>query len=248
MILVPANDAPGVSDELRDSADRLRDRLAQIEERWNNRLSLEKCSFAEEYIKGRINIALYFRLGNFGSEDGNGSDSIVDTDDRVLNTYYAIFIGNLFEKNTSDPKDDGNELVLANSVKLGNGPQRTSSAFIGLQLGHNILAQPGASLIYRSYISAGYKLFRQFVKREINVHATGANNGESSVIECASQAMNRVTNMERHDGGQTQRPDLYAIARRIRITLYDEGMQIDRMQPLQDGLELLDVCIGPLNL
>jgi hypothetical protein len=70
MIRVPANDAPGVTDELRDSADRLRYSLAQIGKRWDDRLILEKCSLAEEYVKGRLNLALdlHFSRGAEGEE------------------------------------------------------------------------------------------------------------------------------------------------------------------------------------
>ena len=50
--------APGVNETF-DRVERFRNDLRNLKERWDNRLVLERCSLAELYINGRLEVVLH---------------------------------------------------------------------------------------------------------------------------------------------------------------------------------------------
>src|SRR3954452_14136607 len=131
MIRVPANDAPGVTDELRDSADRLRYSLAQIGKRWDDRLILEKCSLAEEYVKGRLNLALDLHFSR-GAE--GGEHRVVMNGGRAICPNNTVFIVNFLEPYTGNDEDRYDQLVYVDGLNVGHLPRGPIAAVVGYEL------------------------------------------------------------------------------------------------------------------
>ena len=246
MIRVPANDAPGVTDELRDSADRLRYSLAQIGKRWADRLILEKCSLAEEYVKGRLNLALdlHFSRGAEGEEH-----RVVMNGGRAICPNTTVFIGNFLEPYTGNAEDRYDQLVFVDGVELGHRPQAAPAAVVGFQLGNDIVAKTGAGLIYRSYLRAGYKFFFPLVKGEINGRAFHANDSRCRMNKGAAKVVDDISSKQweicRNVLGSF---NLQAVLTGLRIVLYPHAIRLISGDVAPKGVEVSDVYVGPLNL
>lgn len=222
--------------------------IADLHKRWDNRIVLERCSVAELYLNGRIDIALYGN-GLAGFNDVNWLCRVsAEASERIEGAASDVEPGDTGEGDCGDE-----QIVLVVVVEGVECPETFVRSVGRAQLIKKKFRSTREGLLYRREgLGFGYEVLPVFPHREVDLSfgVDRANNRGCQMIECAPEIMNGITNH--------QRQQLWDWLRRLiiqcRITVNRTGVvvQYDRIefrrQGLGDSSQLINVAIGPLNL
>jgi hypothetical protein len=243
-------------DERANPFQRFAGELADLRERWNNRLVLELCSLAEQYVNGRLEIVTYgdWRIG---LEQYHWACRI-KADAAVLK---GVCAGNNVDIVDTDDCDKRNEvIVLVVLVEGAKVPKALVRSVFRPYLFKKQFCKTGDGLLYRRESGMGYEVF-PFRDGEVK-RSFGA--GSPGINDCARGMVKRFADIP-HGGTDNACEDLWdalfgpeGYLHRCRIVVNDRraflGMAHDDdfiQFPVQGGTslsKLIDVAVGPLNL
>lgn len=197
LLPVPARGDLGgqASQEFFEGAERLRDDLREIRERWDNRLILEETPFAKGYFDGRFEIVLH----------GNRR---VEADE--INWFCPIPASAAVFKESVSRSDvdviysedgDGrqNKVVFVDIVQIGDSPKIAIPVAVPVRL-YRIPDKDcsvGHGLLYRNVSTLGFKVFpfsRDWEGNGSIVNGSRCLGDERgrAMVECGSKVVNRI--------------------------------------------------------
>jgi hypothetical protein len=171
-----------------------RNELAELRERWDNRLVLERASLAEIYANGRLEILLY---GNWNI----GRNDVL----WAVRVSADTTIGELVGSDGPGPDDASQsnrwdkQVMFVVIVQDMEGPERVVRSVLRPYVFEKKVFSVGEGLLYRVEDGGGFKVFPVFTHREmwLRLRIDSSNDAGAHVIQCSSQVMDRISNDER---------------------------------------------------
>ena len=228
--------------------------LRNLRKRWDNRLVLERCSLAELYVNGRLEIVLHgdwsvglkeyewaYRMkANPTILKENPSEFCVDATD----------IGDC---------DNGSEVVMfAVSVEGVKIPQMLVRSVFRTYVFEKEFCKTGDGLLYRRETAMGYEVFpfRDWeVERPLRALAPGIDNSRGGVVECLPDVIEGIADNSGERVWNLFGPEGYAVFGRVKVddrsALFVPRIREFVQTPIQRGApspEFINVAVGPLNL
>ena len=227
--------------------------LRDLRERWNNRLVLERCSLAELYIDGRLEIVIH---GNWNCELEQSEWACrIKTRCAVLDnqaTHFGVDGGDLHYRNDGDKV-----IVLPVFVQGVKVPKTLVRSVCRTYIFKEQVSKTGESLLYRREAGMGYKVFpwrKWEVERPLRSLTPGVNDCNRREVECLSDIVKCIPDDSGEDQGNTawveRKRDI-----RIEIEVNDIFAHfLPRISevvkfPIQrrtSGYEFINVAVGPL--
>lgn len=231
--------------------DRLANDLREISERWNKRLVLGQFSFADEYVKGRLKLALDFVVG----DDGRVICIIGHHDPKANETVRADLS---IELHAFQDKDSKQQPVLINIVELVKKADRIIKSTVRLHFvehrSADQFADAGAhgSLCY-SIIKGCFHTIPVVCDGEMNISnlrrlVETSNDLHPGMIQRGAQVVNDVPERE-----VDVRRDIVSRFKTYMLTsggifLSHDTVLAGRGESGDHGFKLEDVSIGPFDL
>jgi hypothetical protein len=230
--------------------ERFRNDLADLHERWNNRLVLEGTSLAEAYLNGRLEILSYGDW-NIGTKDVNWAVRISP----------ASAIGKLVSAKhpRSDNSSQGDswdkQVMFVVVVQDIEGPERLVRSVLRPYIFEKKVFSVGDGFLYRIEGAGGYKVFPNFEHRKVwlRLWIDSSNNPGAQMVKCSPQVMERISDGEREClgnrfGGAIDK----LIASRLcvgrhNVRFHRKGIETGG-QWASEPNQLINVAVGPLNL
>lgn len=236
----------------RKRIDDTKHQLRQVQERWDNRLILERESLFEAYLDGRICIGLVVKMG--GGAFLDGASVTEDTNPMRGERASGILIYE-FDSGLKRVTTKYDRSMLVEVIEFIECPKGKISSLVRLYRIDNKLAKVGTDLLFKSEIDGLYKFFPRFMHGEVGVSTIGisshvADNFGHRVVKRASEVVNSVTddNAKPVDGECAGGPEIKAEIASLRISIDEMSVTFRPQKALNPGLRVTDVLIGPLNL
>lgn len=237
--------------------DGLSRQFADLHQRWNDRIILERSSISKLYSYGRLDIFVYSDVLTRQRQNiywlVRPSSDHVASDDR-------------FPNRSSDPGDvhngdDRNQKIVFVSVIEGmKPPVFVKSVVCGPYFIGKKFRKTGEGLLYGFKCLLGgaawrYDVFPVFPHRKMDFDArfNGSGYAGDEVVQCSSEVMDRVSNYERErlrdflDG-----PIHEDLLGSLRVSDSGVTMDVERVEGLVKGLgrtaQFVNVEVGPLDL
>lgn len=258
--------------ERREKLDEALDKLAELRQRWEQRLTLDNLALAERYIKGELRILVHLRsrlatdLGRYPEEYCAIFERVLPVGGPNSDRHREILgdnqiggqIGNIVER-ASGIQDDApvsyadryQELVLIRNVETMETPKRFIPSLVRFGLLNQAHRIFGNSL-YLSKV-AGFKSLGALGNEKAgtirNFLSVGADQFANQQVEGGSEIVDSVTG----DGTPVRRRlardlDLENQISGIRIVLGDDSIWFALLEPSDQFFETTDVLFGPFDL
>jgi len=231
-----------------DGIDRIRRRIDHTHQDRENRLFVEADNWAEQYLDGRLNFALY--LHGRGRANGIAKRAVHDAY-RTADKNIVVLVGEPFKPYPSDPNNDDNLIVLVDVAKFPSEPEGRVPLLARVHCIEDKTFELRESVVYRGLLSHIYKVAPLLMHREVDtlVRAGGLpNNLGREMVEAGSQAVDRVTDNQTEIRGKGIGLDSQGVGGQIFIRLYNGSCEVRLSDSIQERFELVDVAVGPLNL
>lgn len=218
--------AIGLLEVLNDARDDLRKTM----ERWENRLILERLSFAEGYERGQFQIVLVY---DFLDEEG--------------------LIGDSWSYNMGVAIDQ--IAMLVEIVQYTQGIERVIPSLIRFHHINQKIDSGTIQSLYFSVLDHRYKFIPRLLNGEIDVPCcsptTQNNQFAHHIIQCTAQVVSGIPNQHNNVimriDDTFDAPHITHVSAGIRIYLTDESVVV-RIEPSQQIVKVNDVLIGSFDL
>jgi hypothetical protein len=242
-----------VRDEIRHKRfDDATHKLRQLQERWDNRLIVEKLPLFKAYLDGRICVGLIVEMGGRAFWDG----AAVRKDAKLVGREGSGII--IICERDPGPvivsgKQDG--AVLVEIVQLVECPKGKISSLVRLYCLDDEPAEVGSDLLFKSTIDRSFKFLPRFMHWEGDHSAGRVAAGRyydfsDKMIECAPEVVDSVAD----DHSQTLNsvgswlPKIEAEIAGFRLFIDERSVTFRRNETVNASLRVTDVLIGPFNL
>jgi hypothetical protein len=234
-------------ERLNDSSDKLR----ELMERWDNRLTFKGLSFIERYLKGSLKFLAVFDILRGGETHHyhailyRAKSDTFHFDDKLVSLRYGdIRHSNIIEY--------GNQhLVLVRNVEIMNGTKRFIPSFVRFEPANDI-DDIWAGSIYISLFNHMIKVIPTSSEREINTVNIGTvepNKVAGKKVKRSSKIMNGVSDKT---GAITwspfSDPDARNLFTTFRAIINDNNIRISFQECGDFRVQIRDVALGPFNL
>lgn len=183
-----------VPNEAFDRVERFQNDLRNLKERWDNRLVLERCSLAELYLNGRLEVVLH------GDWSGGPADikwaCRIAADSAILYPDVADLGIHVIDRKD---RNDRHEVVMFGVViQLGKRPKVLVRSVFRPYLLQKKFFKSGEGLLYRRETGMGWEVF-PWRGREIDrffrveVGDAAADNALRDIIQCGPEISESVT-------------------------------------------------------
>ena len=226
--------------------DRLQREFRELNQRWDNRLVLERCSFAEEYSRGRLSLAVY--LKRIRRSNGGENAFAYDTECQIFEDVVVLHFFRVDSSNALICENWNQQPVFVEIVQVPHGPKTNVASFVRLYLVRDERRDVWGGLLYTSVLNGGYKFLPRFCHRESDFAIRSADNFYRHVVKGGSEIVDRVSDNEggifwRHAPDEAQ-----DVVSGIRLSIDQQTAEVSVKEGFENLLEVLDVVIGPLNL
>jgi hypothetical protein len=247
-------DVFGFSNEALKPIERLGRDLADLQERWDNRLVLEKSSISELYVNGRIETVLY---GDWRVGDQQFCWACRVASSRAIADNVPVQYGvNVADFGEGDGGQD--QIVLVVVIKGVEGPQRFIRSVLRPYLIPKKFFGTGEGLLYRREVSAGYEVFPfgrhweepTFFRRG---RVPGCDNRIGKMIQCSPEIVDSISDDEAErlwdwllgPVGKLKLGRIFVSEKRVS---YDFDFIERGVERRCAATQFINVAIGPLNL
>ena len=239
----------GAGEDIAERLDRLRSRLGEIGQRWDNRLILYKISTAEEYLNGRLTlVAEVSVLGGVMEKRA-----------------YAAFHCHLINPVSSDidsqnPCDAGShdeQVVLLPITQVIQGNDASISSRLKVSVEFYPVKKENFDLfdgsLYRCLTDGTYKSLPIVSDRKgvfTRIRPTLAlNNAHPSVIEGSSEIAAYIPHQQRDDYWDfPSKTDFELIHAAFRVQLIADSVRLAVDKRITNTVKVVNEFLGPLNL
>lgn len=243
-----------------ETLDDSKNKLRELFERWDNRLTLQGKSLVEQYISGRLSLVVdvdFIAFGNAGAPT-NGDIGVVELNrQRALDNEGTRFVFYMNVRQCRNVEHGNEQFVFVENIEVVKSADRVIPSLVRLYNVNYVLPEfSGEAFMYYSILASFYKFLPRAVGLEWKADVSEALGGTSlghnvadQQIECASEIVNSVAN----NGGRifrnsSQHSELQDVLFGIRIVLNDKFVEVSLNECLKDRVKLKDVLIGPFDL
>jgi hypothetical protein len=263
-----------LTEQGRKQLDEAFDKLDELVERWNNRLTLDNLDLAKRYLKNelRVHVHLRYWVVSAAGEDSVDFCAIFQREcflephhfsglaDHLFEVAFVPGVEKLVQGECIDSArvrhaDGHQELVFVRDVELVEPPERVARSLVRFGFLDEVHRTFRRSLYLSG--SAGFK--------SIGVPGLTAEHGESGVIvdgfvlgtnhlaneqvESGTQVVDAVPG----DGAPQERRlfgdfDPVDQISRMRLVIMNDSVRLVLLEPLVSGLEVTEVMFGPFDL
>lgn|SRR6266576_404379 len=230
-----------------------RHELRKLYERWEHRLTpYNFLSLAEQYVKGRLTVALDVNL--LRRPDKTHLPRAADDTEGAINQLKTLLVFRIHAVE-GDHRHDGNEQpVLVGDIEAMQRVQRIAlPSLVRLYDVDNECGKVGQRSLYRSAIDGRYKFLSRLADCEprmlvlSEVRATA--NFPLHIIERRAEVVNAVADVQgNHGGNGFLQSELETIVSGIRIFLYAQTAKVALDESINERIQVSDVLIGPYDL
>lgn len=226
-----------------------RNDLSKLIERWDNCLAFKNLSLVENYMDGRLAIAI--NLERIGVAKYK---CIVFRDMNRGRKFfhYSAAGSHCYGAETTESKDWNQESMLVGNIKIVESVERVIPSLIWLYHVNDQIDYVCTGDLYFSTVDSRFKFLPRIPHREASpLRWLLSGHGDdlaSREIEGGSQVMNGVTDDQRNvatDG--LEHPEFQDICA-IRLVLDPQTISVRLDQCRDNSLKLRDVLYGPFNL
>jgi hypothetical protein len=224
-----------------------RGQLIELFERWDNSLTFESISVAEEYAKGRLSIVCYVELG--GSGERLNFSTLADYKSRV-NDFIVVVIMRANTSQSSDRNNWDQQPMLVHDVPLVKTPQGLIPSLVWFDFIDDQVTDDVSGYLYFSTMDGFYKFVSRVADREIGIPGWDfprhGNNFTGHEVQGGSQVMDNVANNQRNFPWKrlgVERQDI--IPREVIVDM--QTVEIGFKKCSKTSLKLLDVLVGPFD-
>jgi hypothetical protein len=235
------------------------DKLSNLMERWDQRLTLYNLDLAKRYSKGELRIHAHLHHRIIDSPGGNAVDfcAIFQRDLNVIGkeNLHRVDGTEDVETETLLHDDDHQELVFVLDVELMEPPERVVCPLVRAGL----LDEVHRSLRRSLYLSRRSAF--KFIGTSLgalehgesgsfkNGVVVGTNHLANEQVEGRAEVVDGVP----RDGAPLQRwlvgaPNLKDQMTRIKLAIADDAIRLGLLEPLGAGFKVTDVLFGPFDL
>lgn len=243
------------ADKALDRVERFRDDLRDLNERWDNRLVLERCSLAELYFNGRLEVVLH---SNWGCGSSNYHWACRIAADIAIPRYDPADLGvQIFDR---EDADNWNEVVMFGViVQRGEGPKVLVRSVFRPYLLQKKFFESWEGLLYRRETGIGWEVFpwrgRKFDRFfRIKIGNSGMDDTVRNIIQCGSEIAESVTDDIRQRfwnwlfGPVGQRVISGRIEINDRTSRFVNNLVEGAVEGARHLPQPINIAVGPLNL
>ena len=235
-----------------NAVNRATDEMREIAERWQDRLTVEGHSIAENYAEGRL--SLIFDLNILAPYAG------VDRDVRVNHCPLSdgeVFASAIFAVDRPNVRNvflRDQEPVLVFNVESVEIPEGFSSPSLVRLYGiHDEVDDCFGGLLFQSTIDSSYKFIPGGANREVCVRIPGPGRLKLNIadreVESAPEIMNRIADSEKHSvWGDLIHADFKDAISSLRIFLDQNTVRVSLGEIPRLQVKVIDVLVGPFDL
>lgn len=228
--------------------------LRETQKRWDNRLILKRLPLAEEYINGRLAVALNFNLVMAVEQHPSPHDH--DICNRSFNSV-LVLIFRVKVHQGGDREDRNQGLMLVENVEVVESVEGKipSLVLVGAYLVENQIPDVGPRNIYWSLWEGSYKFLTLLPERELggfDLLVRTPIEGDDLVghqiqrsVEVVGSIADDRRNALRHRLGHVA---YHHTTTGLQIVLNDDSVEVRFPKVGQYPLKLVDVLIGPFDL
>ncbi|SRR6266566_2847484 len=230
-----------------------RHELRELYERWEHRLTpYNFLSVAEQYVKGRLTVALDVDFSGRPNEShlpGTARDT-----EGAINQPIAVLVYSIHAVE-GDHRQDGNEQpVFVGDVEMVQRVQRIAlPSLVGLYDVDNEPCELGQRSLYRSAIDGRYQFLPRLADCEprmaILSEVCATADFPLHIIERRTEVVNAVADVQgNHRGDRLPQSELEAIVAGIRVFFYAQTAKVSLNESANERIHVRDVLIGPYDL
>jgi hypothetical protein len=224
--------------------------LRQINERWDNRFIPERESLAKAYQDGRFEIVLHLKLG--GVVPSEDLCCLLHIEKDVSPPKNSVFV------RENDQASDGSSVrrydqlvMLVDPVQSMETIEAACPALIGLHFIENKPCRTGDGLLYR--VESGglrYVTWPVFAEGKHSVihRQRIAYDGSKGMVESRLEVVNYIPDDQRQRVWEWLDGAYEKFGSPLRIRIRPDVIELFGLVGCDDGIELIDMAIGPLNL
>jgi len=247
-----ASDLKVSAEESAKRVNNARNRLRDLMERWNNRPTLKRHVWREEYLRGRMAFVFECEIA-FTERERNHARPIHETSDVKLRMFIVLKadIPTFHKLNKWN-----DELVLVPAIEVVKCPDGVIPSLVGFYFIHDKLAQGRGSVVtaevsvlFQSAIDGRYKFLPLISDWERCVFVRGSSQahdhlpnrnveGTPKIMQGVSQYQGRIV---------LKRFGVEQEAKVVLPTLFLDNHGVV-VETVQESVKVLDVLVGPFNL
>jgi hypothetical protein len=235
-----------------DAIDSAADEMREIAERWQNCLTVERHSIAENYAEGRLSLIcdLNILVPDARTDRNVGVNHCPLNDGEVFAS--AIFAAD--RPNVRNVFFSDQEPVLVFNVESVKSPEGLSySSLVRLYSVHDEVEDCFGGLLFQSTVDGSYKFIPGRANREVSVRIPGSGCIEFNVAHCkiesTSEIVDCIPNSEKHSvWGNLIHADLKDAISSLRIILDQNAIWVSIRELPRLQIKVVDVLVGPFDL
>jgi hypothetical protein len=233
-----------------NSFDYAANKFRELVKRWDNRLTLEGKSLAEEYKNLSFSVVCDLAISDFG-QSLNGASTTRNNPMPQPNRAFAVFNANARDK--TDIPHWNQEPVLVKNVEFVQGPNGRIPSTVRVYLGGDKVRYSDRGSLYLSAIDGSYKFIAGFSKRESSEIVVFSQSPKHYLVNREIERSFEVVNGIADDEAKTWRNhlsnfgfDLFISSNRVTVNTQD--VDPSSSKNLDVGIQVCDVLLGPFNL
>lgn len=223
-------------------------------QRWNDRLTLERCSYIEEYCRGRLALVLHCYGSVVGVAESNGRGFVHDVNGPAHPSLFIILKADIGKTHKLEHWDK--KLMFIPNIESVKSPQGGISSLVGFNCFKEYSGDCDADLLlFQSTVNGVYKSLPRIENWEIGPSSYLATATKDNVIpqmvNGAVEVMESITD--------SQRSPIYRKSRFVNfkmdeiylpfaVVLNRDCVEVRIREVGKHSLNLIDVLAGPLNL
>lgn len=248
-------------EECVEAANRFVADLAHLDERWKQARLLDHATLIEQYLCGRLSIALYFEPAVPDANHVADASSIYTA--RDVSEPIAAIINSADAGNGVDGKNGQQQSVFVTLAEPVQYPQRIVRSFIRPHRVEKKFCNPTHGELYRSvpalafgaasdHLRLGpegiFEFLPAFAHREAEPCIFPAEDFVDGVVQGATQVVDAIPKQERKVWPKPLHGNDMQFLAAVRLILHDKFAEIRLDKGVPCGLKLANVFVGPLKL
>jgi hypothetical protein len=232
-------------DSIHDAADQFR----ELNERWNNRFTLQGQSLVEKYREGRMSVVCDFEF----SRTAKWSRGAISCNGDIADNPVVSLVFCAKTEDRSYLYDWKQKPVFVEDVDIMQGPQGVIPSSVRFYDIHDEVKDVFGGLLYQSAIDASYKFIPRFKEWKYSVIVVPSKSSKvdfvNSKVQSALEVVRGISNDKSNVSWQGfSYIELDAIVSGLKILIGAKRVKITSSKSQDFRVKIIDVLLGPFNL